>query len=294
MSYDEEYVVIRPPSEASSFLLPVTIGCSSNKCTFCRAYKDTKFKVRKLEDIKRSIDKVAQNYSWSVRRVFLENGDALVCSYSKLASVLEHLNRKFPHLERVTTYATPQDALRKTVDELKSLRELGLEMVYLGVESGDDKVLEKVQKGATHDQIVEAGRKIKESGIILSVTVILGLGGAEGSKKHASETARILTEIDPEYAGALTLMLVPPAPLYYDLQEGKFSLISPFQSLEELRTLVADSNFTNCFFTSNHASNYLPLKLRLPKQKDEAVNLLDKVIAEKDPSMLRPEFIRAL
>ena len=289
-----ERMIIRPPSEANSFLLPVTIGCSHNKCAFCGTYMGVKFRIRRLEDIKQDIDKVAQNYSWSMRRVFLEDGDALICPQHRLVEVLNHLNKKFPYLDRVGTYATPQAALIKSIDELKELNQLGLKIAYMGVETGDEELLKKVEKGANYDQIVEAGRKLKQAGIALSVTVILGLGGIEGSENHALRTAKILSDIDPDFAGALTIMLVPGTPLHKDWKEGKFSLISPFQSLEELRLIIQNSDFTNCFFTANHASNYLPIKARLPEQKAEVTRLIDDVLAKRDMSQLRPEFTRAL
>ncbi len=289
-----ERMIIRPPSEANSFLLPVTIGCSHNKCTFCSTYMGVKFRIRPLEDIKRDIDKVAQDYSWSLRRVFLEDGDAIIAPQPRLVAVLKYLNEKFPHLARIGSYATPQAALIKSVDELKELNRLGLKIAYMGVETGDEELLKKINKGASYDQIVEAGRKIKEAGITLSVTVILGLGGVEGSQKHALKTARILSDIDPDFAGALTILLVPGTPLHRDWEEGRFRLISPFQSLEELKLIIQNSDFTNCFFTANHASNYLPIKARLPRQKAEVLKLIDEVLATKDMSRLRPEFTRAL
>jgi len=289
-----EQVIVRPPSEANSFLLPVTLGCSHNKCTFCGTYTGIKFRIRPLEDIKEDIDKVAEHYSWSMRRVFLENGDALICPQRRLAEVLKYLNQKFPHLHRIGTYATPQSALIKSVDELKELNQLGLKIAYMGVETGDEELLKKINKGASYDEIVEAGRKIKQAGITLSVTIILGLGGIEGSKKHALGTARILTDLDPDFAGALTIMLVPGTPLHKEWEDGKFTIISPFQSLEELKLIIQNSNFTKCFFTANHASNYLPIKARLPQQKAEMLKLIEEVLTSKDMSRLRPEFIRAL
>lgn len=290
---DSEQVLVRPPSEANSFLLPVTYGCSHNTCTFCGTYANIKFRIRPLEDIKRDIDKVAEHYSWSVRRVFLENGDALIYKQPGLVEVLKYLNQRFPQLDRVGTYASPQSALIKSVDQLKELRQLGLKIAYMGVETGDEELLKDVDKGVTYDQIVEAGRKIKQAGITLSVTVILGLGGAEGSKNHALGTARILTDIDPDFAGTLTLILVPGTPLHKDWEEGRFKLVSPFQSLEELKVIIEKSSFTNCFFTANHASNYLPLKVRLPEQKEAVLKLIDEVLVSRDMSRLRPEFIRA-
>ena len=286
--------VYRPPSEANSFLLPLTIGCSHNGCTFCGNYLGVNFRIRRLEDIEKDIDSVARNYSGSVRRVFLENGDALIYRQRELVEVMKHLNRRFLNLERVGTYATPRSALIKSVDELRELRRLGLKIAYMGVETGDEELLLKINKGVTYDQIVEAGRKLKQAGITASVTVILGLGGVEGSEKHASQTAKILTDIDPDFVGALTIMLVPGTPLYRDYQEKRFKLISPLQSLIELKNIIQDSNYTSCFFTANHASNYLPIKVRLPERKEEILKLIDDILVNKETSQLRSESMRVL
>lgn len=291
---DERMVQVRPPSEANSFLLPVTLGCSNNTCSFCGTYTDIKFRIRNVEDIKHDIDEVARIYSRSVSHVFLENGDALIAPQRILVEVLKHLNQSFPSLERVGTYSTPRAALIKSIDELKELRELNLKIAYLGVETGDEELLKKIKKGATYDEIVEAGRKLKQAGITTSVTVILGLGGVEGSKEHALKTAKILSDIDPDFAGALTIMLTPGTPIHKDWEEGRFTLISPFQALEELKIIIENSDFTNCFFTANHASNYLPIKVRLPEQKEEAVKLISDTLARKNMSDLRPEYLRAL
>jgi len=208
--------------------------------------------------------------------------------------VLKYLNEKFPYLDRIGTYATPQSALIKSIDELKELNRLGLKIAYMGVETGDEELLKKVNKGVNYDQMVKAGRKLKQAGITLSATVILGLGGVEGSENHALKTAKILSEIDPDFAGALTILLASGTPLHKDWEEGRFSLISPFQSLEELKLIIQNSHFTNCFFTANHASNYLPIKARLPKEKAEVIRLIDDVLTKRDMSRLRPEFTRAL
>lgn len=290
----EPTVIIRPPSEADSFLLPLTTGCSHNRCTFCPTYKGTRFSIRNTDDVKKDIDRAAKHSGARIKRVFLENGDALVCRQSMLIDVLDHLNARFAGLERTATYASPQNLLQKSVPELMALRELGLRMIYLGVETGDDELLQKVDKGVSRDQMVEAGRKVKEAGIVLSVTILLGLAGREGSSRHALETARILTEIDPDYCGALTLMIEPPAPIYDQWRRGEFVPLQPFEYLEELRQIIAHSRFTDCFFTSNHASNYLPLRLRLPEQKDEGLRLLNKVLTSRDAGYLRPEHFRAL
>ncbi len=291
---DERMVLIRPPSEANSFLLPVTIGCSNSSCTFCGTYNGIKFRIRNIEDIKRDIDEVAAIYSRSVSHIFLENGDALIAPQKVLVEVLKHLNKSFPNLERVGTYSTPRAAVIKSLDELKELRGLNLKIAYLGVETGDEELLVKIKKGATYDEIVEAGRKLKQAGITTSVTVILGLGGVEGSRNHALKTAQILTDIDPDFAGALTIMLTPGTPIHRDWEEGRFTLITPFQALEELKLIIENSSFTDCFFTANHASNYLPIKVRLPAQKEAAVKLIDDILSRRDLNDLRPEYLRAL
>ncbi|MBN1375450.1 MAG: radical SAM protein [Dehalococcoidia bacterium] len=303
--------IIRPPSEHDSYYLPLTSGCSNNSCTFC-AFSFTSLGIRDLEDVKQEINAMylyMHNHimvpgqpdimylilrRWNGKKLFLQDGDALIYPYPKLVEALQYLNEKFPRIERIASYATPQDILRRSVDELKALKELKLSILYMGVESGDDDVLQKVRKGVTHDQMVEAGRKVKEAGILLSVTVLLGLGGVESSHKHALETARVLTEMDPDYAGALTLTLIPGTALHEAYEKGEFDLITPFTSLQELRTMVQESVFSKCFFSSMHASNYFAIRGTLPADKERMLHQLDAILAKKDPALLRPEFLRGL
>ncbi len=303
--------IFRPPSESESYFLPLTNGCSNNSCTFC-AYYGSKLQLRELDEVKQEIDALSVCMErgvylpnvpeivyfiarqWDGKRVFLQDGDALVYPFPKLKEALQYLNEKFPKLERIASYATPQDILRRSPSELADLNKLKLGIVYMGVESGDDEILQKIGKGVNHSQIVEAGRKAKEAGIILSVTVILGLAGREGGNKHALETARILSSIDPEYAGALTLTLVPGTPLYQAYKQGKFTLISPFESLKELVTIIRNSNFTDCFFSSMHASNYVSVRGRLPQDKEKMISDLEYILQKGDSSLLRPEFLRGL
>ena len=174
------------------------------------------------------------------------------------------------------------------------MKELKLSIFYTGIESGDDEVLQKVGKRVDSAQLIEAGRKAKKAGITLSLTVILGLGGVEGSRKHVLETARVLSAINPEYVGALTLTLVPGTPLWQDCEDGKFHPISPFESLEELKLMIENSSFTDCFFSSMHASNYLSIRGQLPRDREKMLRELNSVLASKDPSRLRPEFLRGL
>jgi radical SAM superfamily enzyme YgiQ (UPF0313 family) len=303
--------IIRPPSEWKSYFLPLTGGCSNNTCTFC-AYYGSKLQMRDVDDIKSEIDAVALftqhgirlpnipravyaiAQDWDGKRIFLQDGDALAYPFPKLKEVLQYLNEKLPAVERIGTYATPQDILRRSLDELKDLRRLNLGIFYTGLETGDDQLLGKIGKGVNSDDVVEAGKKVKEAGISFSVTVILGLGGIDGSKKHVPETAKILTEIDPDYVGALTLTLVPDTPLYEQWERNEFHPLSPFQSLEELKSILENSKFTNCFFSSMHASNYLSVRGKLPQDKEKMLRELEIVLTARDPSLLRPEFLRGL
>ena len=303
--------ILRPPSEHASYYLPLTSGCSNNTCAFC-AYSFTRLGIRDLEEVKLEIDAMSLYMShrvgvqgqpdivylilrrWDGRKVFLQDGDALVYPYAKMVEALQFLNRKFPNLERIASYATPQDILRRNVDELKKLKDLKLGILYMGVESGDDEVLARIKKGATYAEMVEAAHKVKDAGILLSVTVILGLGGVKGSKRHAEESARILTGMDPDYAGALTLTLIPGTPLYQEWEKGGFELITPFDSLQELRYIVENASFSNCFFSSMHASNYFAIRGTLPDDKLKMLKQLDTILTSKDPALLRPEFLRGL
>ena len=184
--------------------------------------------------------------------------------------------------------------LRKSVDELKKLKALGLKIIYLGVETGNVELLQEIHKGVTYEQMVEAGRRVKEAGITLSVTVLLGLGGIEKSIEHALDTAKILSDIDPDYVGALTVMFVPETELYDDYLAGRFVLPDKFGFIRELYLMIDKSNFTNCYFTSNHASNYLPIKAYLPREKEKILKMIGSVINEKDLSQIRPEYLRGL
>lgn len=287
-----EGLIIRPPSEAYSLLLQVTVGCSHNKCTFCGTYRQKKFKIKPIEQITKDLTE-ARSYG-RVEKVFLCDGDALIIPQIRLEELLKLINLNLPTIERIGTYANAKSILKKSVDELKKLRELGLKIIYLGVETGNIELLQKISKGATYSQMVEAARRVKDAGIILSATVILGLGGIEKSIEHALDTAKLLTDMDPDFAGALTLMLVPETPLYDDYIAGRFVLPDQFGFIRELYLIIANANFTNCYFTSNHASNYLPIKAYLPRQKENVLKLIRSVIDEKDMKQIRPEYLRGL
>ena len=285
-------MIIRPPSEAYSLLLQVTVGCSHNRCTFCGTYRQKKFKIKPVERIEKDL-KEARTYG-HVEKLFLCDGDALIIPQPRLEEILLMIKRYLPMLERIGSYANTKSILRKSVDDLKKLKELGLKIIYLGVETGNAELLKKIDKGATREQMIEAAKRIKAAGIELSVTVILGIGGIEKSVEHAMDTARLLADMDPDYVGALTLMLVPQTELYDDYIAGRFVLPDKIGFIRELYLMIANSNFTDCYFTSNHASNYLPIKARLPGQKEIIMKMIGSVIEEKDVSRMRPEYLRGL
>ena len=288
-----EGMIFRPPSEADSLILQVTAGCSYNRCTFCGAYQGKSFRVKSFEEVKEDIDEVSPQGPW-IRRVFLADGDALIISQKELLRILDYLKVKLRGLERVGIYANAKDILRKGVDELKELKDLGLGIIYLGLESGNLEVLKRIRKNATIDQMVRAARRVKESGILLSVTVILGIGGVENSQIHAEDTGKVLSQMDPDYVGALSLMVVPGTPIEKEIETGKLILPTPFGLIQELEMMIQHCQFTRCFFASNHASNYLPLRIQMPEEKEEALKRIREVLRRKDPALLRPEYLRAL
>jgi radical SAM superfamily enzyme YgiQ (UPF0313 family) len=285
--------VYRPPSEAGSLIIQATLGCNHNQCTFCGSYQDKKFVIRKYEDIVEDL-RQAKRELGPVARVFLADGDALCIPQKRLIQILEAVNEIFPSIERVGIYANAKNILKKSVDDLRVLRSLKLKIIYMGVETGDPELLESIRKGATYDQLVEAGNRVKDADIALSVTVLLGIGGIELSERHAKNTARILTDLDPDYVGALSVIVVPGTPLYQDHVQGKFEIPDPFGLIKELRIMIAESSFTNCVFRSNHASNYLPVKATLPHDKEPILTAIDHVLSSQDKRNLRPEFMRAL
>ena len=284
-------MIFRPPSEADSLILQTTVGCSYNRCTFCAAYQGKRFRIKSFEEVREDIDEASRH---QIRKVFLADGDALSIPQKGLLQILSYLKAKLKGLERVGIYANAKDILRKNVEELKALKDLGLGIVYLGLESGDPEVLRRIKKNATVDQLILAAKRVKASGILLSVTVILGIGGVEGSLRHAAETGRVLSEMDPDYVGALSLMIVPGTPIAKEVETGDLVLPTPFGLIQELETMITHGRFTRCFFASNHASNYLPLRIRLPEQKEEALKQIREVLQRKDPDLLRPEYLRAL
>ncbi len=289
-----EEPIYRPPSEARSLILQATIGCSTNSCAFCVAYQGKRFRAKKEADLFTEIDWAAGELP-GVRRIFLADGDALVLSTNRLLRILERLYAKLPKLERVTVYGSPQNLQKKSVDDLKRLRQAGLTMIYYGIESGDDEVLERVQKNATAQELIDAGVKPQQAGIDLSATVILGLGGPRLTERHAEATARVINAIAPRYTSALTLMIAPRTPTFEEVYDDPtWRLLSTEEALAECRRLIDGITADGITFRSNHASNYLALAGDLQKDKQRLLAEIDDALNDPESRRLRPEFMRGL
>lgn len=284
--------IYRPPSEAYSLLVQVTIGCSHNKCTFCNMYKEKQFRVRKQEEVLEDLAWAREHYR-RVERIFLCDGDALCLANRKLLVILDYIRQHFPECERVTTYGRATDVLRKTDEELRELREHGIEMVYLGAESGSQKVLEKINKGETREELIEGVQRLEAAGIKTSVTFISGLAGSDDWEEHAVETGRMIAEMNASYVSLLTLMLQPPAPLLEDYRQGRFKLLTPEEVLAETCLMLQYAKPSkSCVFRSNHASNYVSLRGNLPEDNDSMIAALKRCM--EDRGLLKDERFRML
>lgn len=285
--------IFRPPGEWRSYLLQATVGCSHNKCTFCGMYKDKKFHIRPMKEILEDIAMARVYYGNKVDKVFICDGDAIVMRQEQLLQILEALYAAFPTLRQVTVYAGPRSTMTKSPEQLRELRQAGLTRAYLGVESGWDELLQKVNKGTTAEKMLEAGLRLKDAGIDLWVTVILGLAGpGEPSRRHMEETIKLLNVMQPQHVSSLSLIPEPKTQLYRDIQEGKFQLIDARESLLETRMLVEGLNYGPFHFTSNHASNYLPLKGTLPDDREKFLKMVDDAL--RGEGYIRSEYSRGL
>lgn len=299
-----EYIgdIYRPPSEARSFILQVTVGCAHNTCTFCSMYKDKHFAIRPQAEILADIDEIAQGYPVAranaiprehpgVRRVFLADGDALVLPTSRLLEILEHLKIRFPQLERVTSYATVHDILRKSDAELRALRQAGLDMLYIGLESGSDRILKEIRKDQTQEDYLEACAKAKRAGLRLSVTLIFGLGETAHSDEHIDASAKAISLSKPDFVSFLTLHLSPGAPLYEAVRDGRFTLIDDDQILDEMRRFVSQVDSEGTVFRSNHASNPVPIAGTFNADRTAMLEQIDRA---RERHAYRPRFWRQL
>jgi radical SAM superfamily enzyme YgiQ (UPF0313 family) len=290
MRYDEP--LFRPPSEAHSLIIQATLGCSHNGCLFCGMYKMKKFRIRRFEDFKTDALECAR-YAPNTTKIFLADGDALAIKTEQLSNILKLLYDNFPMLERVTSYANPSNLLHKSEADLRRLREDGLDILYFGIESGNDAVLKKVDKGATRAEIIEAGKKALAAGFPLSCTILLGLGGTAMSREHILDTASLCSEMNPTYVSALTLMLGPFEDYFKKAMGPDFEFVEKEGMLHELHLLVENMETDNCVFRTNHASNYLPLKGVLNQDRARLLKVIDEAL-DNPQQFLRPEFMRAL
>ncbi|MGN0205413.1 MAG: radical SAM protein [Coprococcus sp.] len=272
-----EGTVYRPPSEAHSLIVQITVGCAHNTCTFCTMYKDKKFRIRPKEAVMADFEEAAMLYGPHIRRIFLADGDALIVKTVDLLDILGFIRQRFPNLERVTAYGTAQDILHKTKDELRQLKAAGLDMIYMGLESGDPEILEDIHKGVSREQLSEAGRKLQECGILCSATLISGLGGRQRLREHAIASASLVSEIKPAYVGFLTLMIDREAPIYPKIESGELALLNPEDVVEEMRLFLGNVDSEGTIFRANHASNYVILKGTLNKDIPAMMAYLDQV-----------------
>lgn len=286
-----EGVVYRPPSEARSLIIQLTIGCAHNDCTFCTMYKDKKFRVRKISEIKEDFAEARRRYGNQRLRIFLADGDALVMKTEDLLEVIGYARECFPKAERISSYGTPKDVLRKSEEELRALRQAGLELVYMGAESGDAVVLQQIQKGVSREDIIAAGQKLKRCGIGCSVTLISGLGGKERLKEHALQSADLISQLKPEYVGFLTLMLEEPASILKEIRQGRLTLLEPEDVVTEMRLFLQNVDSEGTVFRSNHASNYIVLRGNLNSDIPQMLEYLEEV---EEQRRYRPERYRAL
>lgn len=286
--------VFRPFSEASSYLLQCTIGCSHNRCTFCGMYNTVKYRIRSIEEIREDIQ-MAKDHFGDIEKVFLCDGDAIAIETDTLLEILKTLYATFPSLRHVGSYVGPQSTLSKTMLELKALRAAGLTKAYLGVETGDTALLQEIRKGVTAEEMLQAGLNLNNAGINLSSMVLLGLAGrGPRSREHALATAEITNKMRPRYLAALTVTPVPGTVLYRQVQNGDFKLLDPFETLEEMKILFENITIDNLKFVGVHASNYLPVNGTLQKDRDAMIAVVEKVLNERDANMIRPESMRGL
>ena len=289
LGYD--YPLYRPPSEANSIIFQVTLGCSFNKCSFCNMYRTKEYSERPWEEIKSEIDIVSKSFS-QTERIFLADGDAINLSTEKLVQILDYIKEKFPNLARISCYAMPKNLLQKSPDELTLLNSKGLDMLYIGIETGNDILLKKITKGATSKSIIDACNRAKKSGFIISCMIILGIGGKKYSMDHMKETARVVSDVSPNFLAALTLIIEDGV---YDEFMKKFS--EPFETLDdtmilnELELLLNNINpISPIVFRANHASNVYSIGGNLPEDKEKMLAVVRSL--KEHPELLKPKVLR--
>ena len=291
IAYDEP--LFRPPSEAGSLIFQITLGCSWNKCAFCEMYTSKSFRIKKEEDIFTEI-KAMQVYGTSIRKVFLADGNAFVLSYERLSRILDRLNTSFPKLRRISAYALPKDILSKTDEELNQLADKGLNLLYVGIETGDDELLQAINKGETYGSTSQALIRARRAGIKLSVMILNGLGGRKFTEQHAVNSTRIVNEIQPEYLSTLVLSFPYGTDHFKKRFAGNFEELTKTELIAEMGNFISCLELENTVFRSDHASNYLVLKGILNNDKEKLLKRIAKVLEDPTRAHLRPEWMRGL
>lgn len=285
IKYDEP--LFRPPAEARSVIVQATIGCSWNKCAFCEMYTSKKFRVRDFEDVEKDIQELGRLYE-GCRRVFIADGNAFVLSANKLMPLLKEINVHFPRLQRISSYALPKDILQKTPEELQLLRNEGLKLLYIGIETGDDELLKLIQKGETYETTLRGINMAHEAGFDTSIMIINGLGGKMFSRQHAIKSAQIINELNPKYLSTLTLSM-PYGQQHYETRfKGEYIQQTWRELFEELHLFIENLHVENVIYRSNHVSNMLALEGTLGKDKEKLLRNLEYAI-ENVPDDLKPE-----
>ncbi|MCU7872746.1 MAG: radical SAM protein [Candidatus Thiodiazotropha sp. (ex Lucinoma borealis)] len=287
--------VFRPPSEAQSLILQVSIGCSWNKCTFCEMYTEPqkRFKPKPIDEIRNELQQFV-SMDIPLRRVFLADGDAMTLSYRRLHEIMQAVNEYLPDIQRVSAYCLPRNIKNKSVDELQRLRDMGLEMVYVGCETGDDLVLERINKGETWQTSLDALLKLQQAGIRRSVMILNGLGGARYSEQHARNSASLMNESQPEYLATLVVSFPKGQQRLQQGYAGEFQMLNLRQLLEEMEVMLSSLNLEKTIFRSDHASNYLILKGVLNKDKERLLNQVRTALANPESTSFRAEWQRGL
>jgi radical SAM superfamily enzyme YgiQ (UPF0313 family) len=288
-----EGTVYRPPSEAHSLLIQATIGCPHNKCTFCTMYKDTRFRLRPVHEIKEDLDMARDYYGEGIHSLFFPDGNTIIMKTDQLEEIFLYARQLFPKLQRITVYGSARFVNKKSLEDLQRLKAAGLTRVHTGMESGDDVTLEKIKKGVTSAEIIEAGLKLKQAGIQTSEYYLVGIGGLERTREHALESARVLSAISPDFIRLRTFVPVPNTPLYEDYRQGRFQLLSPHQALQEVRLLVENLECDNSILLSDHVSNYWDVQGIIPRDRQEMLAQIDYAL-QIDESRFRPPEISRL
>lgn len=288
-----EGTVYRPPSEAHSLLIQATIGCPHNKCTFCQMYKDTRFRLRPVHEIKEDLAMARDYYGDGIYSIFFPDGNTIIMKTDQLEEIFLYASELFPKLQRITVYGSARYVNKKSLEDLQRLKAAGLTRIHTGMESGDDVTLERIKKGVTSAEIIEAGLKLKQAGLQTSEYYLVGIGGLERTREHALESARVLSEISPDFIRLRTFVPVPNTPLYEDYHQGKFKLLSPHQALREVRLLVEHLECDNSILLSDHVSNYWDVQGLIPRDREAMLAEIDEAL-QIDEKRFRPAEISRL